>query len=297
MKNPVGPIFVLKGTHLVILFFRYSCRATIFPILYLLPSHFATLWPVGLVVASFKNMADAIAKIGTVRFAFDLCSYHGGAVLDVEYVREVDVWYQMDELKCIKQNALKMSYDDDYIDVGSLLSSIYGRTNKKSIEMINTWVASCESLRGLERFANRDFGEKRASARRRTIQVVLTAQHKMRADGVKQSDHVERVLSRLSEAFSQDYIRFAVIMGQADMLVVSSFDDCYCVDDIDIDDLQKIVPRRIFIRDVTFKTPSGKIQPKKEKSPRTTNGPSFCSGINQNYSNAQRDFIEMRFCF
>ena len=241
-------------------------------------------------------MIDPSPRNYSVRFAADLCLYHEGAVLDTEYVRDEDVWYRMDELKSMKSHALRVSRDINSIRVASRLSSTYGRSNSDTLEAIIAWVSSCESLRGLERFANADFGEKRTNARRRVIQVVLTAQHKMRTDGEKDKYYVERVLSRLSEAFSQDYTRFAAIMGQADMLVVSPIDHKCSVNEGDCTYSEKIIPTKIIFADMASKKEIG-IRFKKETSISNANRSPFCHRIKKNLSNAQRDFIEMRFCF
>lgn len=242
-------------------------------------------------------MATPLPKKNKVRFAADLCVYHEGAVLDMEYVRDDDVWYQMDEMKYIKHHALKMSHGHNSIYLGSLLSNTYGRCNRNVVDAINTWVTSCESLRGLERFVNKNFGESRTCARRRTIQVVLTAQHNMCKDGVKESENVERVLGRLSEAFSQDCVRFAVILGQADTMAVSSGDEAYGVDDSEFNDCQKISPTILFAHDALVKTPSTKISLTKEKSPETVSRSAFPLASKRSPSKTKRDFIEMRFCF
>jgi hypothetical protein len=246
---------------------------------------------------SLKTMATPLPKKNNVRFAADLCVYHEGAVLDMECVREDDVWYQMDEMKYIKHQALKMSHGHNSIYLGSLLANTYGRCNSNVVDAINTWVTSCESLRGLERFVNKNFGETRTCARRRTIQVVLTAQHKMCRDGAKENENVERVLGRLSEAFSQDCVRFAAILGQADMVAVSSIYETYGVDNSEFTDCQKIPSKKLFSHDALVKTPSGKIRSTKETSPVTVSRSTFPLASKISPSKTQRDFNEMRFCF
>lgn len=215
----------------------------------------------------------------------------------MDNVREDDVWYRLDELKCMKLNALHMSHNCDSMHVGSLLSNTYGRSNNDTINAINAWVATSESLRGLERFANADFGEKRMNARRRTIQVILTAQQRLRTNGEIETDYMERVLSRLSEAFSQDYTRFAAIMGQADMLVVCSIDHSRYVNESNFTESQKIVATKIVISDLFCKKQVEKICSKKEKSPASVTCSPFHPRIKKNPTSTQRDFIEMRFCF
>ena len=222
--------------------------------------------------------ATSLEKNNNVRFAADLCSYHEGAVLDMEYVQEDDVYFPMSEIKYIKHQALKLSHGNNSTHLCSILSSTYGRCSSNVIDAINAWVASCESLRGLERFVNQDYREKRTCARLRTIEVVLTAQRKMRKDGVKDSEYVEMVLGRLSEAFSQDYVRFAAVLGQADMLAVSFTDDADGVVS-DFGDCQKITPKIILPHDVTRSRSPFPVA--KKKSP----------------PKPQRDFMEMRFCF
>jgi hypothetical protein len=233
----------------------------------------------------------------SVRFAADLCFYHEGAVLDMEHVKEDDVWYRMDELMSMKHQALHLSYDSTSINMGSILSSTYGRSNNDAIKAINAWVATCESLRGLERFANSDFGEKRANARRRTIQVVLTAQQKMRTDGEKNKDYIERVLSRLSEAFSQDYTRFAAILGHADMLVISPVDQMYCVNNSGNTDSDTIVQSKIIIPDMKRKNENVSFRSRNETRKAMVNRSSLCHRSRKDSSIIQRDFTDLRFCF
>jgi hypothetical protein len=156
--------------------------------------------------------------IKMVRFASDLCAYHAGAVLDMDDVQEVDLWYQMDELKQIKRQALIVSRDETTMYLTPLLSNTYGKCDARTVNSINSWVLSCDARRGLERFVNKDYGAKRTDARSRNIQIVLTAQHKMQKEGIKDTKYISTVLSRLSEAFSQDSLRFAGVMGQADTL-------------------------------------------------------------------------------
>lgn len=242
-------------------------------------------------------MPAPLPKKKSVQFAVDLCLYHEGAVLDAEDVCEADVWYQMDELRYMKHEALRRSRDKEALSLGSVLSSTYGQFDKDTIEAVHAWVSSCESLRGLERFANSDFREKRTSARSRTIQVIITAQHRMLTDGVKDYDHIEMVLGRLSETFSQDYARFAVILGHADMLIVSPQNDTHCVDHSDFAGSQKIEPSKILIRDAIVKTPSRNMRSRKSTSQRALNSSSFHLGSKISPSNTPREFTEMRLCF
>jgi hypothetical protein len=158
----------------------------------------------------------------TVRFSSALCTYHVGAVLDIESVVECDLWYQVDELKKIKRHALILSRDECAKYLCPLLSNIYGRIDTRSENAVSSWVVLCDSRRGLERFINKDYSMKRSEIRLRNMQVILTAQRKMQKEGLKDTDYMSTVISRLSEELSKDSSKYAVIVGRADMTVANS---------------------------------------------------------------------------
>lgn len=148
----------------------------------------------------------------------DLCRYHEGAIMDlIESTR--DIWYQHTDLSHIKRKAMVVSREAHRYGFGSLLTNTYGSTSAdETQEALNTWSRSANNRRGLERWINDEYSAKRSDIRRRTIQSVLRAQQKMRQENITDFDYGTKVLSRLSEAFSQDSRNFARAMGKADEL-------------------------------------------------------------------------------
>jgi hypothetical protein len=156
----------------------------------------------------------------SVRFADDnLCSFHDGAVMDmIDSTREI--WYQHADLSHIKRKAMVVSKEALRYGFGSLLTNTYGNSTEETQEALNAWSRSANNRRGLERWINDEYSAKRSDIRRRTIQSVLRAQEKMRQENIHDTDYGAKVLSRLSEAFSQDSRNFAHAMGKADALAV-----------------------------------------------------------------------------
>lgn len=153
----------------------------------------------------------------TLRWEEDdkLCSYHDGAVLEQVDCRK-DIWYQHTELSHIKRKAMVVSKEAHRYGFGSLLTNTYGNPGDETQEALNTWSRNANSRRGLERWINDEYSAKRSDIRRRTIQSVLRAQQKMREESITDPEYGMKVISRLSEAFSQDSRNFALCMGLAD---------------------------------------------------------------------------------
>lgn len=149
-----------------------------------------------------------------------LCEYHSGAVMDFilggNGVEAADIWYQQNELQQLKRKAMILSKETNKYGLGSILSNTYGRTDDETQQAMNIWSRSSSSRRGLERFINNEYSSKRSDVRRRTIKSVIRAQRKMKEEGVADDEYSAKVLSRLSEAFSQDSRNFARMMGVAD---------------------------------------------------------------------------------
>jgi glutamate synthase domain-containing protein 2 len=155
----------------------------------------------------------------TVRFHDgDLCHYHEGAIMDmIEKAGDLaDIWYQHADLSHIKRKAMVVSREAHRYGFGSLLTNTYGVSSDETQEALDTWSRSANNRRGLERWINDEYSAKRTDIRRRTIQSVLRAQHKMRQENIDDVEYGMKVLSRLSEAFSQDSRNFARAMGRAD---------------------------------------------------------------------------------
>lgn len=163
-------------------------------------------------------MAVPESKKRSIRFPEsddNLCSFHAGAVLDQVDSRK-DIWYQQTELSHIKRKAVVVSKEAHRYGFGSLLTNTYGNAGDETQDALNTWARNANSRRGLERWINNEYSAKRSDIRRRTIQSVLRAQEKMRVENIDDPDYGMKVLSRLSEAFSQDSRNFAACMGKAD---------------------------------------------------------------------------------
>jgi hypothetical protein len=160
-----------------------------------------------------------------VRFVPDqlLCEYHGGAVLEITDACRRDIWFQYNDLLQFKRKAVAVSKEAQRYGVGSLLTNTYGSTNSADVqEVLTAWCRNANSRRGLERWINAEYSAKRADIRRRTIQSVLRAQQKIRKDNITDVHYGMKVLSRLSEAFSQDSRVFARALGIADERAVQT---------------------------------------------------------------------------
>jgi hypothetical protein len=154
----------------------------------------------------------------SIRFRDDehLCEYHAGAVLDLIECHK-EIWFQQADMSIIKRKALLVSKEAHKHGVGSLLSNTYGSSQStETQEALNSWCRNANARRGLERWINDEYSAKRSDIRRRTIQSVLRAQQKMREENINDVDYGVKVISRLSEAFSQDSRCFAISMGRAD---------------------------------------------------------------------------------
>ena len=158
----------------------------------------------------------------SIRFRDDerLCEYHSGAVMELIECRK-EIWFQQSDMSTIKRKALMVSKEAQRYGVGSLLSNTYGSNTSETQEALNTWCRNANSRRGLERWINDEYSAKRSDIRRRTIQSVLRAQQKMREENINDVDYGMKVISRLSEAFSQDSRNFARAMGKADELAAT----------------------------------------------------------------------------
>lgn len=149
----------------------------------------------------------------------ELCSYHEGAILDTGVCRK-EIWYQQADLSHQKRKALAVSKEAHRYGFGSLLSGTYGKSGDEIQHALNTWSRNGSNRRGLERWINNEYAAKRSDIRKRTIQSVLRAQEKIRHENISSDSYTEKVLSRLSEAFSQDSVKFAHAMGKADQLAI-----------------------------------------------------------------------------
>ena len=145
-----------------------------------------------------------------------LCIYHDGAVMDVVHANAGEIWYQANDMSIIKRKAFELINGGDYYSLGVMLTNTYGRNDQATVDAITAWCMSCAGRRGLERFLNKDYFNRRSDLRRRVITSVLRAQAKMRKEGMKDAEYVSQVLSRLSETFSKDSNHIARALGCGD---------------------------------------------------------------------------------
>ena len=172
----------------------------------------------GLSCEDSPNRRTILHPRRSVKFPDDekLHRYHEGPDVDILAANRRDVWYQYEELKHIKRKALVLSKEAQRYGLGSILTNTYGKASTENAEALHTWVRNASSRRGLERWINDEYAAKRSDIRKRTIQSVLRAQHKMQESAIQDPDYSMKVLSRLSEAFSVDSKEFARGMAVAD---------------------------------------------------------------------------------
>lgn len=142
----------------------------------------------------------------------NLCEFHEGAILD-KNVNTSDIWFQYSDLQRVKREAVILTRQ--YRPMGVLLSKTYGIADNESTKNLESWSKACGDVRGLERYINREYAEKRIDVRKRITKSVLKAQYKMRVEDLEYN-YSSEVLSRLSAAFSVQSSRFAHMMGKAD---------------------------------------------------------------------------------
>lgn len=176
-----------------------------------------------------NRVQDVIMQMDEKRkvVSFDdnnLCEFHDGAILD-KNVNMSDIWFQYSDLQRVKREAVVLTRQ--YRPMGILLSKTYGIADHESIKNLESWSKGCGDVRGLERYINREYAEKRVDVRKRITKSVLKAQYKMRAEDLEYN-YSSEVLSRLSAAFSIQSSRFAHMMGKADESAVHEEDENNC---------------------------------------------------------------------
>mmetsp|Transcript_8231 Transcript_8231/g.17162 ORF Transcript_8231/g.17162 Transcript_8231/m.17162 type:complete len:290 (-) Transcript_8231:424-1293(-) len=156
---------------------------------------------------------DSLPEHCRIRFAHPIAAYQPGVDLQELANHRRSIWYQYEELKHLKRQALMVSKEAQKYGLGVVLTHTYGKA-ETSQDALTTW--ACQGRRGLERWINDEYAAKRSDIRKRTIQSVLRAQAKMKSSDLEDVDYSTKVLSRLSLAFSIDSQQFARGMGVAD---------------------------------------------------------------------------------
>jgi len=136
--------------------------------------------------------------------------------MDFTEIEQGDVWFLQSDLSSIKHKAMALAKESSQFGLGSLLSNVYGKNDEDTQHALNRWACHGSSRRGLERWINRSYCQKRSDIRRRTIKSLVRAQRKMVLEGCTDQDYRWIVLARLCEALSRDARLFARVLGKAD---------------------------------------------------------------------------------
>lgn len=148
----------------------------------------------------------------------NLCSYHGGAILDQQEVVQENIWYLRADMRQMKQRVkLEVKYANSD-DAGTLLEGIHEKEDSAISKAVHGWSRRFRSLRGLEKYIDPAPIE-RFNSRQRYIASILEAQEKMLGES-HGSDLVAEFLSELSTSLSRHSRVFARIMAAADRTAV-----------------------------------------------------------------------------
>jgi hypothetical protein len=206
MRKAVGP--EIERAHLIFTILKTTIALTLYFLLY---------------YTSLAMSCSSTPK-RSLRFADDdkLCVYHEGAVMDIEEICKLDIWYHHTDMDRMKRRAVRLCQETRRRCIfGSLLTNTYGKSCDATQDALNTWSRNRNSKRGLERWMNDEYAARRTDIRRRTVQSVLRAQDRMREESLTNPDNTVGVLSRVSEVFSKDSKTFSRAMGIADELAIT----------------------------------------------------------------------------
>ena len=91
----------------------------------------------------------------------------------------------------------------------------YGYTDSETQAMLNAWAMCKDTRRGLERFVNEDYGDRRLLHRRKTTDAVLYAQEKLRKS-TQSGSRAASVIQSVSSTLSSNAIAYAKMLAIAD---------------------------------------------------------------------------------
>ena len=111
-----------------------------------------------------------------------------------------------------------ISKESEKFGYSKTLDGVFQEKSKESQDCLNLWAASGHSRRGLERWANREHGEKRQQDQFNAIMTVLREQDDMISRKGKVNDEALRRVSHKATRISR---HFARMMGKADSYAVA----------------------------------------------------------------------------
>lgn len=160
-----------------------------------------------------------------VRFApaKELCKYQPAPEVEIDEER---CWYQdedFNECHFDARDAIEEAIRGGHV---ALIEQTYGHTDDKNQQQLNQWAINAETARGLERFANEEYGRQRLLHRRKAIQAVMYAQDRLGKDGQEAgSSRTSLILSTVSSTLSANAIEFAKMLAVADREAVIQQED------------------------------------------------------------------------
>ena len=96
-----------------------------------------------------------------------------------------------------------------------LIHHHYGYTDSETQTMLNSWTMCQDTRRGLERFVNEDYGDRRLLHRRKTIDAVLYAQEKLRKSN-QSGSRAASIIQTVSTTLSANAVAYAKMLAMAD---------------------------------------------------------------------------------
>lgn len=155
-------------------------------------------------------------------FAFDealvaqvVCYIPKRDELGQEHLQEL--YYTRDEFQAQRVSAKTDSRESSRTGVSKNLEDVYSEKSKNAQTSLNQWSSKGEAARGLERWANREHGEKRQQEQFSAVMAVLQAQDDMLYSRMP-IDH--EALRKVSYKATRTARHFARMMGKADSFAV-----------------------------------------------------------------------------
>lgn len=157
-----------------------------------------------------------------VAFAFDealvaqvVCYIPMRDEIEPEHVQEL--YYTREEFQAQRIAAKADSRESGQTGVNKNLDDVFSEKCKNAQESLNNWTSKGEAARGLERWANREHGEKRQQDQFSAIMAVLQAQDDMLYSKMP-IDH--SALRKVSYKATRSARHFARMLGKADSFAV-----------------------------------------------------------------------------
>jgi hypothetical protein len=158
-------------------------------------------------------------------------SFHGGdegkvkeAICLIPQRQEIDeeqmkeLFYSRMEFQEQRVSAKADSRESSQTGTSDKLDEVFSEKNKTSQHSLNEWSSKGEAARGLERWANRDHGEKRQLEQFSAVMAVLQAQDDS-LNAKKPLD--DEVIRKVSHKATRTARHFARMMGKADSYAIN----------------------------------------------------------------------------